>query len=59
MSKEQPGDQQARAYEGFKGKVSHTYADSEPWWPERPEAPEGAPNILIVLMEKSIQFMNP
>ena len=39
------------AYEGFEGHVGRTFAGSEPYWPPRREAPEGAPNILIVLVD--------
>jgi hypothetical protein len=38
-------------YAGFKGKVGRTFQDSAPWWPEPPKAPEGAPNIVIVLAD--------
>ncbi len=39
------------AYEGFQGTVGRTVAGSEPWWPPRREAPEGAPNILVILID--------
>jgi len=41
----------ARGYEGFEGVVGRTTADSTPWWPEEPTAPEGAPNIIVVLLD--------
>ncbi|MEZ5270644.1 MAG: sulfatase-like hydrolase/transferase, partial [Microthrixaceae bacterium] len=41
----------ARSYPGFGGEVGTTVAGSEPWWPERAEAPPGAPNILVVLVD--------
>jgi arylsulfatase A-like enzyme len=41
----------ARGYPGFGGRVGRTMAGSEPWWPDRPEAPEGAPNIVVVLVD--------
>ena len=36
----------------FEGRIAESYAESEEWWPEtfRP-APEGAPNIVIVLLD--------
>jgi arylsulfatase A-like enzyme len=39
------------AYRGFQGKVGTTFADSEPWWPERPKPPAGAPNVIVVLVD--------
>ena len=38
-------------YAGFEGRVGRTFAGSEGWWPPRPTAPEGAPNIVIVLVD--------
>lgn len=32
-------------------KIGRTLADSIPWWPEKPRAPKGAPNILVVLFD--------
>ncbi len=32
-------------------KIGRTLADSTPWWPEKPRAPKGAPNILVVLFD--------
>jgi arylsulfatase A-like enzyme len=40
-----------RRYPGFGGRVSRTFAGSEPWWPDRPQAPDGAPNIVVVLVD--------
>jgi arylsulfatase A-like enzyme len=39
------------AYEGFLGRVGRTMAGSEAWWPPRAEAPEGAPNIVVMLVD--------
>jgi arylsulfatase A-like enzyme len=39
------------AYAGFEGRVGRTVAGSEPWWPPRREAPEDAPNILVILID--------
>jgi arylsulfatase A-like enzyme len=36
---------------GFKGKIAKKYADSKEDWPERPKAPAGAPNVLIILLD--------
>lgn len=38
-------------YPGFGGTVGRVFATSEPWWPERPVAPEGAPNIVVILCD--------
>ena len=35
----------------FKGKIKTSILDSTPWWPEKPHAPEGAPNILYILLD--------
>ena len=36
---------------GFRGKIGATIAESQPWWPDQPRAPKGAPNILVVLFD--------
>ena len=38
-------------YAGFGGSVGRVFATSEPWWPPRPTAPEGAPNIVVILVD--------
>jgi len=35
----------------FGGSIGHTVAGSRPWWPPAPQAPAGAPNILVVLFD--------
>ncbi|GIH80096.1 hypothetical protein Plo01_65250 [Planobispora longispora] len=35
----------------FAGRLGRTVADSAPWWPEPVRAPEGAPNIVVVLLD--------
>ncbi len=35
----------------FEGVIGRTFADSTPWWPPVPAAPEGAPNIVLVLLD--------
>ncbi len=37
--------------EEFKGVIKTSILDSTPWWPEKQHAPEGAPNILYVLLD--------
>lgn len=36
---------------GFKGKIAKTYVESKEDWPKRPNAPEGAPSVLIILLD--------
>ncbi len=38
-------------YPGFEGTVGKVFATSESWWPPRPTAPEGAPNVVIVMAD--------
>lgn len=38
-------------YPGFGGRVGRTFAGSEGWWPERATPPDGAPNIVVVLVD--------
>ena len=35
----------------FGGTIGETYADSQAWWPPLPQAPAGAPNVVIVLLD--------
>jgi arylsulfatase len=37
--------------ETFEGVADRTLAASTPWWPPVPSAPEGAPNIVMVLLD--------
>ena len=36
---------------GFKGVIKTSMADSTPWWPDQKRPPEGAPNILYVVLD--------
>ena len=47
--KVQPSDDPRMA--GFKGKIAKKYEDSREDWPKRPQAPAGAPNVLIILLD--------
>ena len=38
-------------YAGFEGRVGRTFAGSEGWWPARATAPEGAPNIIVMIVD--------
>ncbi len=35
----------------FEGKIGDDWRDSEPWWPSVPTPPEGAPNVLLVVLD--------
>jgi arylsulfatase len=35
----------------FKGVIKPTAQESTPWWPESPKAPEGAPNVVFVVLD--------
>ncbi|KTG13391.1 arylsulfatase, partial [Haloferax profundi] len=35
----------------FHGHIGRTYDESEEWWPEPTRAPEGAPNVLMVVLD--------
>ncbi|AZG47063.1 sulfatase-like hydrolase/transferase [Gordonia insulae] len=41
----------ARGYADFGGTVGRTSSVSEPWWPAERTAPQGAPNIVVVLID--------
>lgn len=35
----------------FQGRIGRTYRDSEPWWPEPVRPPEGAPNVVAIMLD--------
>ncbi len=35
----------------FKGKIAKSYEESKEWWPEPVRPPEGAPNVIIFLLD--------
>src|SRR5438094_888312 len=37
--------------ESFGGVIGRTLEESTPWWPPLPAAPEGAPNVVVVLLD--------
>ena len=37
--------------DAFKGVIGRTLDESTPWWPPLPAAPEGAPNLVVVLVD--------
>ena len=40
-----------RADPEFGGKIARSYQDSVEWWPEEVRPPEGAPNVIIFLLD--------
>lgn len=45
------GGAEPRGYEGFGGVVAPRASQSEPWWPAPERAPEGAPNVIVILVD--------
>ena len=39
------------ARQGFGGRIGRDWRDSEPWWPPEPHPPEGAPNVVLVVLD--------
>lgn len=37
--------------ENFRGRVGITAAESQPWWPERRQAADGAPNVVVIALD--------
>jgi len=37
--------------ETYRGRVGSTVAESTPWWPQPPTAPEGAPNVIYIVFD--------
>ncbi len=37
--------------EEFKGRIGQYHWDSEPYWPDDPKPPKGAPNVLLVVLD--------
>ena len=35
----------------FEGTIGRYRSESTPWWPEPPRPPDGAPNVLVVLLD--------
>lgn len=42
---------QGAGRENFGGRIGTTAADSEPWWPARATPPEGAPNVVLMVLD--------
>ncbi len=37
--------------EHTEGRIGRDWRDSEPWWPADPTPPEGAPNVVLVVLD--------
>ena len=37
--------------QGYGGVIGRTYRESTPWWPKPRRAPEGAPNIVFIVLD--------
>jgi arylsulfatase A-like enzyme len=37
--------------QSFKGVIGDDWRDSTPWWPEVARPPEGAPNVLLIVLD--------
>lgn len=35
----------------FEGRIGRYHWESEPWWPDEPRSPEGAPNVLLAVLD--------
>ena len=35
----------------FEGRIGRTFEDSSAWWPPLPKSPDGAPNVVIVVLD--------
>ena len=35
----------------FQGRIGRDWRDSEPWWPPEPAPPEGAPNVVLIVLD--------
>ena len=35
----------------FQGVIGDTWRESTPWWPPEPTPPDGAPNVVLVVLD--------
>ena len=40
----------------FKGEIGQTFKDSKSWWPDPPKPPEGAPNVVYIVIDDSLAY---
>ena len=50
-SQAQAAQVKTKDVEGFGGIIAERYEDSKEWWPKSPRPPEGAPNVVILLLD--------
>lgn len=51
MSDSKNGLKSGNPADGWKGSIGKTFADSRPYWKPKAKAPNGAPNVVIILMD--------
>ncbi len=51
MSASGPDDREAGGREPFEGVIGRTVAESTPWWPTPRRPRDGAPNVVVVLID--------
>jgi arylsulfatase A-like enzyme len=51
MTQQTPIPPHARGYENFDGRIGRTRAESTPSWPTEKRATDGAPNVIVVLLD--------
>ena len=39
------------ARQGFGGRIGRDWRESEPWWPPEAHPPDGAPNVVLVVLD--------
>lgn len=47
----EPKQEKGDVLNEFKGKIAKTYEESVEWWPEKQRPAEGAPNVIIFLLD--------
>ena len=49
---EEPVSEAFKKYgQEFEGTINQSYEESEEWWPKKKRPPEGAPNVIIFLLD--------
>jgi arylsulfatase A-like enzyme len=44
------GEREAAA-QRFGGRIGRDWRESEPWWPPEPQPPDGAPNVILIVLD--------
>ena len=45
------GDNGQDAYAGFPGRIGRTISESVPAWPAERTAPQGSPNVIVIVVD--------